>query len=450
MHEPPNSPPDSTTASQYRNSAHPGDLVVTTPGDRESDPSAIARRQGNLFARSSEVAHLIDNASGHSRTTISSQLNLEVMDVNVQQPNSLLSSCSATVAHLAASEEADKSMGSRLVSTTSSKNALVTMTDRLGILCTCRQIFEEATSLIRGLHRFTIKQPRSLKEVFDSTMDYSYDREFEQDLIFPLILPHGGITLDFDLESHTLTRNTPALLYVDHWFRTWCMISCWGSTSLTVEMKSHDTESTFDNFTKLVTWLSQGYLFPLPRERDPEYGMTTIIMNFQMSKPTGLEKVRFGANSFLEAIRSSPFKRYALDTRVEVRVECSDSSTTNGTSLLDILAELLAFMNDMMVRHLELESSCCPRMWFDGLFRVRKAEFHQQGASSYALTSTKRLWRLSNEDPWYKREILHILDSEHLYPGQVTWFSDESTDIDKGTLLGSAIELAEVIIEFFQ
>ncbi|KAF1930494.1 uncharacterized protein M421DRAFT_3549 [Didymella exigua CBS 183.55] len=327
----------------------------------------------------------------------------------------------------------------------------ISMSDRLGIMATCSQIYEEAKSVLRSQHRLIIVMPKTLEGLLQSVWmeDEVYydadDIDFFPNFILQHVIAPEGIRLDYDLDNRTLIRNTPGLLYTNQWLRNVC-ISDPAGAQISATLRTTTAKSTFQDFETLESWIKDGHANSTSWN-EPVNFHTTIFLAFDISVHTGSEEVRLDATAFLRATRRI-FNPYI----VQVEVGVSGNWEVGPSPVTDIERRVLLFMWKIIQCHPERRTEPCPIIWVDEMLLPREAEF--DGKNSEVRVVTDR-GLLEHEAPMdlvtgsnHAVDVLvHLGDPDYSGSEEPTDFNATllEVDFDAGSLLGVAADLARRI-----
>lgn len=350
-----------------------------------------------------------------------------------------------------------------------SGKSYIAMSDRLHLLYTCRQIYDEATSWLQAAQRFKVVKPRSLLALIgncwydDDHDDYGCDCGCGfcggENGIIQRILPEDGLFFEYDMDRGTVKKNMPALFYVNQSFQYLCAKSA-SNVRYIAETSTSTRGPVSDSFGALQHWLRKGLtsLFTL-REEIPGI-VIAVKLHFRMSEITTLEDIRFELNSLSDAIvrRSPILDRLTAD--LVVRIENPGGSVSSKSKLIvDVLMDSLIFLRQVRTDHPELRDEPCPKILIDGQFRVREAQFCLKNGNKLELTNEERFWDFGESDsPWGDMDFQgkwEDMISEGLTSGleppepNELWPSLKSETINNETLEGSTVELAKRVINCF-
>lgn len=253
----------------------------------------------------------------------------------------------------------------------------IQMTDRLGVLSTCRQIYEEAKSVLHEPHRFTVVQPKTLQQLIqqlwmdgkDDQVYYDSDEgEAHDNHILQYLFPEGGICLDYDLDNRRLVKNLPALMYTERWLRDMCILNPAGAR-ITALPRTISARSAFGDFQTLQAWVKDEHANPTRWEESFDF-KTKIILAFDSSawRHSDLE---IDATALLCATRG--LRKPGL-VRIEVKTWASweiPPCTVGG-----LQARVLLFMWHLIRNYPETRRSLCPTIWLNGELWPVKADFN--------------------------------------------------------------------------
>ena len=320
----------------------------------------------------------------------------------------------------------------------------IQMSDRLGILTTCRQVYDETSSFLKCRNRFEVEQPEDIHGLFCTLIESEDEDGVCRNRLLDHILPPEGLQFNYNLDNRTSTNNIPALLKIDGWWRGTGMISARNPT-VTAKMSTRDKVTTFENFRLLRQWQDHGLMEPLPRTEFCNW-KKQIILVFEMSEATDLADVRFLAESFMNATSEGKYKISPIQADVVLHVRYAGSVKVNKVQLCDIHAEILHFLRQSIIRYPILKYRPLPRLWLDGQFHVRDIDFLRVDGIVERFANQMEPWRVSEK--WCRAEKLQAMKNSlmrGLSPGDPDWSSGEYGYVWKETWLGTAIALANYI-----
>jgi hypothetical protein len=337
----------------------------------------------------------------------------------------------------------------------------IDMSDRLGIVATCRQIYKETTGVLQEQGRLVISQPKTLKELIqelwidDGVCYDSDDGELFDHHILQHVVPLEGIRVDYDLDRRVLLSNAPALMYTNQWLRDMC-ISTPGGARITALCRATSAKSSFNEFQALQTWIKDGHANPTRWDGPCDF-KTKIILAFDISVHIPPADIEFDATAFVRATR-----RFQRPHLVQVEVISWARCAMRSETVVDIQTRVLLFMWNLIRKHPETRQDPCPTIWFNGMLQPLKAEFVDKkggvrivtdkwmsghegraGLSTEASRVVEVLRRLG--DPDYSGSEDEYEDEEE--DMDVDTYSLVGMDFDQGSLLGVAADLAQLIYD---
>jgi hypothetical protein len=330
----------------------------------------------------------------------------------------------------------------------------IQMTDRLGILSTCNQIYTEAKSVLHEPHRFTVIQPKTFQELIrqlwmddeDDEMYYDSDEmESSDNHILQYLIPEEGIRLDYDLDSRRLVRDVPMLMYTEHWLREMCIMSPAGAR-ITALTRTTSAKSAFGDFRTLQAWIKDKHANPTRWDVGVDF-KTEIILAFDSSVWRSPD-IEIDANAFLRATRG-----LQKPDLVRVKVKSWASWEIDRCTVDDVQVRVLLFMWHLIQDYPQIRRSLCPTIWLDGQLWPVKAEFND-----IEVRTINDAWM-----PRYHKDRLLARAAEHVVEvlrrmgdpdnsGGEEWEDSEDgldfafeMDFDQASLLGVAANLAQLI-----
>lgn len=333
----------------------------------------------------------------------------------------------------------------------------IAMSDRLQFLYTCRQIYEEATSLLQAARRFKVVQPRSLWAIIDRSWVDDESCYSADSYLLRLLIPKEGFFFEFDMDRRTVKTNIPALLHINTNIRETCIASV-SQFRFHAETNMSKTEPGSDSFYTLQRWLREGptYLFPL---RDVWCNVEiAVILEFKRRDFRRLEDVRFELNGLSDAIvRQSPI-RHPLTADLVVQLEhCGTPISAQNKLIVDVLMDALLFLRLVATEHPELRVEPFPKILIDGRFRVREVHFCLADGTMLGLKNAQSFWEFDGIGFWGELSF-HKRWDDMVFEGLL----DDLGELDRGlprpkfetiddeTLEGGMIELAKRVINCFE
>ena len=336
----------------------------------------------------------------------------------------------------------------------------IAMSDRLQLLYTCRQIYEEATGLLQSSRRFKVVQPRSLWDLINKcrypTGNCCCRCDDLENGILDQILPQEGIFVDYDLDRGTVRGNIPSLLHTNWSFRCLCVRSA-SLIRFTAQTNISTTEPVSDSFGALQNWLRQLPSYLLSLIGDPTRTEMSVILNFTMNTITQFEDIRFEMNSLSDAIvRQPPVMENGQIADLMVRIENPGRSVSSAKKqIVDVLMESLMFMQKVRTEHPKLRYERCPKILIDGRFRVREAQFCLKDGSMLEITNEESFWEFGESDGW-EDDDFEVKWDDMISAGLMddfdprkSWPSPKFETINNETLGEGTVELAKRVIDCF-
>ncbi|KAF2993580.1 hypothetical protein E8E13_000236 [Curvularia kusanoi] len=250
--------------------------------------------------------------------------------------------------------------GAALLLARHSGRGYIAMSDRLELLYTCRQIFEEATSMLKASRRFTIVQPKTLEYLMDQNCEmpcYCLERQG----IFEQILARDALCYEYDMDRDTVRKNMPALLYVSTTLQDFILTFIRRIKVIAVASTA-TTRSSFTSFNALRDWLTRVPNCLFTHEFDDPFEISIILRFRSEVKYTPLKDIRFEINGLPDAMWSESCNGHLLYATSKVLVEQTRGVTSNTQLLVDVLAELVFFMQSAVRQHPELKGKRCPKI----------------------------------------------------------------------------------------
>jgi hypothetical protein len=217
------------------------------------------------------------------------------------------------------------------------------------------------------------------------------------------LFPYSRKPVVFDLTSHTISRPWPAITHVDRGLRSlflWLYRGYWDrrvtrskirEPRFKIQMKSQELRATFDRFTALKSWASDGrppwnYVKPV-----------SIVLKFEISNQNvGLTDFRIEVTELVVATLSLSLKttisiqlhRFGLNgQQISVEKACS--------TVFRLRRALLVFLFEVITAHRARQRGTCPKVWIDGQLRIREAEICSGDGSASFMTNSMFKWNPS-------------------------------------------------------
>jgi hypothetical protein len=232
------------------------------------------------------------------------------------------------------------------------------------------------------------------------------------------LFPYSRKPVVFDLTSHTISRPWPAITHVDRGLRSlflWLYRGYWDrrvarskirEPRFKIQMKSQELRATFDRFTALKSWASEGrppwnYVKPV-----------SIVLKFEISNQNvGLTDLRIEVTELVVATLSLSLKttisiqlhRFGLNGQ-QISVEKAYST------IFRLRRALLVFLFEVITAHRARQRGTCPKVWIDGQLRIREAEFCSGDGSASFMTNSMFKWNPSKLNKAKENAISQLVD----------------------------------------
>ncbi|KAF3038615.1 hypothetical protein E8E12_001939 [Didymella heteroderae] len=236
----------------------------------------------------------------------------------------------------------------------------IQMSDRYTLLETCRQIYNEASLLLRGQQRFVIKQPKTLFDLMDRG-----DCEIEEKIVANVI-PDRRIDIRYDLDHCTVSSEGASMLHVSRDFRR--RVAYYASIRLTAAL------SVTGDFRRLNRWALSGQDC-IPDIDDESFDQTSRIKLLVPRISGGDEGVFIF--DVVELIMATNDIFDFTHVRIVVRDE-EDTTLEDDQNLQDVKTGLLLFVHSLIKKSL---GSQCPKMWLRRDLRVAFADLEHTDGS---------------------------------------------------------------------
>ncbi|KAH6639171.1 hypothetical protein C7974DRAFT_410155 [Boeremia exigua] len=303
----------------------------------------------------------------------------------------------------------------------------IAMSDRVGLLATCKQIFQETTTFLRKTNRVQINQPKTLQNVMEKLL---FHKRYADYPILEFILPDEGFgqVLEFDLTRQTLSSSLPGLAYASRWYADTCMGIAPTNVIASMSMQSMQLNSRY--FGKLKVWIEDQYMNSILSWDS----FADLTLRFYTSEETNLGNLRFEAIAFTRAVRGLP-------NDAVVWIDACNLGSHRYT-VSNIREQLLVILLMLARDHPERRTDRCPKVWMDGSFFPGEFEF-QSGAN---ISSDQ--YRKEYAD-WVQGRVFADMMEGLLDIGDFAYdeYDEEAqnTEFDEESLLGVAKDLGQYV-----
>jgi len=231
------------------------------------------------------------------------------------------------------------------------------MTDRLGLLATCRQVYTEVSSLLRCQQRFEVVQAMTVCDVMD-TVDSTW-----LDSLMRYVAPDGLITAHFELDRQVHSVNITPVFHASSRFRQFGRT--YGRGTIVV------SASIVDDFEPLERWV-QSQLKDLSSAFGRWRWRTHLELSFdsQGEGDNESEDTLFQAEHFIQATE---------DLYADTTLSPGPLGVLNGENmtLRFFRLRLLCFIDYLLTEH-EHQLDLFPRIWVNSDYEVVRADFEAE------------------------------------------------------------------------
>lgn len=237
----------------------------------------------------------------------------------------------------------------------------IPMSDRFDILATCRQVYEEASSLLRGQHRFAIVRPKTLFDVMEANFE---DVEAK---IIEYVTPDCVINVNYDLDHHIMSSDPVSVLQVSRELRER------NAYHLTIQITA--TIAAAGDLRKLRQWTQSGRWQISPVAGLALGQFARIVLLFSRPSRDSIAGSHFDVAELLWATRELPWH-----ANVEAVVADEEETTLRANKdLLHICAILLLFIHTLISQ--SSNGSICPKIWMNEELEVVYADVQREDGS---------------------------------------------------------------------
>lgn len=237
------------------------------------------------------------------------------------------------------------------------RGGYIVMTDRLGLLTTCRQVYTDVSSLLRCQQRFEVVQATTVCEAM-----YMTDNTWRASLM-NYIAPDGMITAHFNLDHHVHSVNIASMFHASSGFRQFGRT--YGRGTIIV------SASIVDDFEPLERWV-QSQLKDFSSAFDRWRWRTHLELSFQ-SQDEGeneSEDTFFQAEHFIQATE---------DLYADTTLSPGPLGVLNdeNMTLRFFRLRLLCFIDHLLTEHAH-QLDLFPRIWVNSDYEVVRADFEAE------------------------------------------------------------------------
>ena len=235
------------------------------------------------------------------------------------------------------------------------RGGYIDMGECLGLLTTCRQVYDEVSSLLRTEHRFVVVQPKTIVDML-----YHYHAEGSREIsrrIMNYICPHD-VQLHYDIDKRTTEKSGPPLFDVCKKLRKLCNFLIYMKVTVSVSYP----------FRGLEEWARSVYDYI--EETRSSCLQITLTLRLPKTDSNGNAAFYLPAARIFRAIKDlipwRIFKVVAADED-EANVKASIDLTTICHNLIVLVYHLLKLSPDPFHQP-------TPPIWIDTDLRVSHAE----------------------------------------------------------------------------
>ena len=306
----------------------------------------------------------------------------------------------------------------------------ISMSDRLALLLTCRQIYNEASSVLQCQRRFKIVQPKTIFEVLDVLDTRDMTTTFS---LIRYIVPDMEIKMHYDLDHHIMNNDIPPIFHASP-FREYSARDLRARITATISISG--------DLQELRKWVQSGR-----STIGMDFETIHIILRFPQVDDKDVMHSCLQAAELISA--TSGLSRY---TYVSAVIAGKDGSRTDdGQDLFFINASLLLFVHTILKKIPGGAMRQCPSIWINQNLEISHADLeHEDGTiecvlnkdAKRSLEAVERILYAGNLVRYYQ-QLQGPLPS-HEYGSEAADETDCMADSDaKETLLGFAKNLAD-------
>ena len=309
------------------------------------------------------------------------------------------------------------------------RGGYIDMGDCLGLLTTCRQVYDEVSSLLRTERRFVVVQPKTILCLFQSGITI-------QETLFGYICPDDTLELSYDLDKGTKKKAiSPIFDTCKELRQTFLQHSI---------VKINVTTSPSDQFEDLEEWTRSGCSYLEATGSPLQY--INVILRVPKTDKDGSTNHRFSAVHLFRAAKDLiPYAELAV-----VAADEDEAHVQPLCDLADLSRRLLIFVHNLRKSSKDPVNQPIPRIWLDKDLQVSHAEIEDDG----------RIVRVPNDLSKYTSGDLHDEASrlKEFYYGRTVLGPEDgnaaapeltayvvSTIYPRDSLVGLAEELADAI-----
>ncbi|KAJ4368661.1 hypothetical protein N0V86_009570 [Didymella sp. IMI 355093] len=278
----------------------------------------------------------------------------------------------------------------------------IQMSDRFTLLETCRQVYEEVSSLLRGQRRFVVKQPKTLTDVMEANHE-----EIEAEII-EYVVPKFEIDLHYDLDNGSMSSNGTSILHVSREIRY--LAASYANIRIGARVST-------TNLGRLEPWIHSGRA-RIAAETYPFDQHTHLELRTPRTSDENVADLRIDGVELLWATSGlNPFTMVRT-----VACDEEEAAQEDATELVDVRAGLLLFIHTLIKK---FPGGICPEIWLRRDLHVAFADLQlEDGATERVINKhANRSWEQVTEYLIAADIVRHYHKIEHLPSSKETLLS---------------------------
>ena len=227
------------------------------------------------------------------------------------------------------------------------RGGYIDMGECLGLLTTCRQVYDEASSLLRTERRFVVVQPNTIIDMLDP---YRAGGSHEVSRrIWNYVCPHG-VQLRYDIDKRTTEKIGPPLSDICKRLRKLCLLLTYMKVTVSVSYPFHGLEEWAQSVS--------GYL---GAAKSNGQNCITVILLLPQTDSNGKKEFYLPAVRLVRATKD-------LGARTTLRVVTANTdenkaNVEESTDLGSFGQNLLLFIRDLLEMSPDPFNEPIPRIW---------------------------------------------------------------------------------------
>lgn len=250
----------------------------------------------------------------------------------------------------------------------------ISMSDRLGLLATCKQIHEEVSSLLRGQRRFKIVQSTTFLDIACVDKEGYRNLGLLEYRIMRHLIPCATITIHYDLDTHVMNNNIPPLLQTCRDLRQSVAEHMFAKVVVQV--------SITNRLRELRQWIDSGrYMIQF---ENLSYD-TRIVLRFPQPDDGDSSDTFLRAGDLIWATQLDTDSDESWNPAI-ISTTSEDAANEEKVFLLSLYSRLLLFIHTILMRTAG-DLDPCPEIWINKDLEVSHVDLEQGNNTVKRLTN---------------------------------------------------------------